>query len=134
MAERWEAHVEQIEAAAFAHLHDAAGKLSRRNLQYAVHHGHMLHALPEPAGWASSVILAGEETVKRIFGAHDQVFTMPTRNVILSFDASVPAPVIADVTFGLEEMDPHPLRLDPFTLTDGKLTWQGLMASAPDDG
>lgn len=126
MAQRWEASLEQIEAAAFRHLEDIAQRISRKDLQHAVHHGHMMRALPEPGGWASSVILAGEATVARIFGSHDQVFTVPSRNVLLAFDEKVPDHVIADVTTGLEELDPHPLLLDPFVLNAGRLAWTGL--------
>src|SRR5919106_4590649 len=59
MAARWEASLEQIEAAAFRHLAEAVGRLCRSDLQHAVHQGHPMRALTVPDGWASSVILAG---------------------------------------------------------------------------
>jgi hypothetical protein len=93
----------------------------------------MARCLPEPGGWASSAILAGEEEVRRIFGGHDQVFTVPTRNMILSFDASVPAHAVADVTAMMEDADPHPLLLDAFALVDGRLCWTGLASLAEDE-
>ncbi len=130
MAERWEANLEQIEAAAFSHLERVVRRLNRNDLQQAVHQDHMLRCLPQPGGWASSVILAGEEEVMRIFGAHDQAFTLPARNQILSFDERVPAHVVADVTAGMEDLDPHPLMLDPFILKGGLLSWQGLAGDA----
>lgn len=125
MAQRWETSVEQIEHVAFANLQRAVADVDRRDLQQAVFNGHMLRALPNPQGWASSVILAGEEAVSRIFGAHDQVFTTPTRNVLVAFDAQVPMRAVMDVTVGLEELDPHPLMLEPFLLRDGRLMWAG---------
>jgi len=133
MAQRWEASVEQIEAAAFSHLERVLEQISRKDLQHAVHQGHMTRCLPEPGGWASSAILAGEETVARIFGSHDQVFTAPGRNMLLSFDASVPAHVIVEMTTGLEDLDPHPLLLDPFALKGGHLSWEGLAQTIPDE-
>lgn len=71
MADRWEANLEQIEAAAFHHLDAAVTRVGARDLQHAVHRGHMMRCLPEPGGWASSVILAGADTVARIFGPQD---------------------------------------------------------------
>lgn len=133
MAQRWEASVEQIEAAAFRHLEKVVQKLSRKDLQHAVHHGHMARCMPEPGGWASSVILAGEDHVTRLFGPQDQVFTVPARNMLLSFDATVPGQEIVDMTTMLEDMDPHPLLLDPFVLTAGRLTWQGLVPDVIDE-
>lgn len=132
-AERWEASVEQIETAAFEHLDRVTRTLTRRDLQHAVHNGHMLRVLPKPHGWASSVILAGEETLMRIFGGQDQVFTVPARNALLAFDSQVPARVVAEVTIGLEELDPHPLLLDPFVLSDGRLSWEGTAADDEDE-
>lgn len=125
MARRWEASLEQIEAAAFRHLERAVADIRPSSLQQAVHRGHLVRALAEPGGWASSVILAGEEAVRRIFGAHDQVFMAPGRNVLLSFDAKTPPSVILDLSMLLEESDPHPLMLDPFRLIDGRLSWDG---------
>ena len=127
MADRWEASLEQIEAAAFKHLHDAVRGLSAGDLQHAVHRGHMMRCLPEPAGWASSVILAGADTVARIFGPQDQIFTAPSRSMLISFDASAPLLAIIDVTAGLEELDPHPLMLDAFRLLGARLTWDGVL-------
>ena len=133
MAQRWEANLEQIETAAFEHLARAVRAVGPRQLQHAVHRSHMARCLPEPGGWASSAILAGEEEVRRIFGGHDQVLTVPTRNMILSFDASVPAHAVASVTAMMEDADPHPLLLDAFALVDGRLCWTGLAALAEDE-
>jgi hypothetical protein len=131
MATRWEASTEQIEASAFSHLADVVRGVGSRDLQHAVHKGYMTRCLPQPGGWASSAILAGEDEVRRIFGSHDQVFTTPSRNMILSFDATVPMHAILDMTTLFEDADPHPLLLDPFVLRDGRLSWAGLVL---DDG
>lgn len=131
MGERWEASVEQIERVAFENLRDAVALVDRRDLQRAVFNGHVLHALPDPPGWASSVILAGEAEITRIFGDHDQVFTTPTRSALLSFDARTPKRAIVDVTLALEEMDDHPLLIDPFVLEGGSLAWSGLFEDEP---
>lgn len=131
MSERWEASVEQIEHVAFENLQRAVGDVDRRDLQPAVFNGHMLRALPSPSGWASSVMLAGEAQVTRIFGDHDQIFTAPTRNALVSFGAQVPMRAVMDVTVGFEELDPHALMLEPFFLRDGRLSWSGTF---PDDG
>jgi len=126
MAARWEASVGQIEAAAFAHLAEEIRAVGPKDLQHVVHRGHMTRCLPAPGGWASSAILAGDDEIRRIFGPHDQVFTAPSRNALLSFDAGVPMPVVLDLTAMLEEADPHPLLIDPFVLRGGRLTWMGL--------
>lgn len=125
MGERWEASVEQIERVAFENLAKAVATLDRRDLQRAVFNGHVLHALPNPPGWASSVILAGEAEIMRIFGDHDQVFTTPARPALLSFDARTPKRAIVDATLAFEEMDDHPLLIDPFVLEGGRLSWSG---------
>ena len=132
MARRWEATVEQIRAAAFARLEAVSDALGPQHLQHAVQHGYLIRALGEPGGWASSVILAGVTAIERIFGPQDQVFTTPARNQLLSFDAQTPARAIGEITVGLEELDPHPLLLDPFVLHDGLLTWEGLAEEAID--
>lgn len=128
MAQRWETSVEQIEHAAFDNLQRAVAEVDRRVLQPAVFNGHMLRALPNPQGWASSVILAGEDAVTRIFGHQDQVFTTPTRNVLVAFDAQVPMRAVMQATMGLEELDPHPLMLEPFLLREGHLIWSGTVS------
>lgn len=127
MAERWETSLEQIKAAAFDHLHAVVAQLSPKVVQQAVHRGHLVRVLPEPGGWASSVILAGTDEVTRLFGPHDQIFTVPARNAIVSFTSATPMDTVYDVTFGLEELDLHPLQLEPFVLRDGRLSWQGLV-------
>lgn len=133
MAERWETTVEQLEASAYANLARAAAALTPRDVQPAVHHGHLVRILPRPPGWASSIVLAGDETLRRLFGGHDQVFTVPARNMLVAFDARTPARAIVDVTIGLEELDLNPLMLEPFAFIDGHLTWEGLAPDPLDD-
>lgn len=134
MAERWEASLEQIEAAAFEHLRLAVDAVAPAVVQQGVHRGHLVRVLPEPVGWASSAILAGEATVARLFGPHDQVFTVPSRHMLVSFDAAVPRETVVDLTLGLEELDQHPLQLDAFVLQDGRLSWLGLVEAEAQEG
>ena len=91
-----------------------------------VHRGHFFRVLGRPDGWASSIVLAGEIELARIFGAGDAIFTAPARSSLLAFAPATPARVVAEVTFQLESVDPHPLGLDPFVMEDGVLRWQGL--------
>lgn len=133
MAQRWEASVEQIEAAAFAHLAEVAASVTRRQVQAVVHQGHLFRALGEPSGWASSLVLAGESELIRIFGARDQLFTVPSRRQLVAFGPGTPARTVGEVTAMLEALDPHPLLMDPFVMLDGSLTWEGVTEEELDD-
>ena len=126
MAQRWEASLEQIEHAAFAHLADVVSDVGSGDLQSVVHQGHFFRALGQPEGWASSVVLAGDAELVRIFGVRDAIFTAPARHCLVAFAPGTPARVIAELTVQLESMEPHPLALDPFILEDGRLRWDGL--------
>lgn len=132
LAARWEASVEQIERAAFAHLAEVARTVTARDVQPFVYRGHLVRGLGEPGGWSSSLLLDGAATLCRIFGPHDQVFTAPSRGNLLAFDAATPGRAIVDVTLAFEGLDPNPLELDPFSLVDGTLTWDGLESEGLD--
>jgi hypothetical protein len=56
----------------------------------------------------------------------DAIFTVPARNSLLAFGPGTPARAVQEVTWALESMDPNPLELEPFELTDGALRWAGL--------
>lgn len=133
MAQRWEASLEQIEHAAFAHLAEVTAGVGRADLQSVVHQGHFFRILGEPGGWASSVVLAGDAELVRIFGVRDAVFTVPARNCLVAFGPGTPARVIAELTVQMEAMDPNPLAMDPFILEDGTLRWDGLADEEPID-
>lgn len=126
MALRWEASVEQLHRAAFAHLADTVATVTGADLQTVVHRGHLFRALGTPAGWASSVVLAGEAELVRIFGVGSATFTAPCRSSLIAFGPATPAHAVEEVTWALESMDPNPLGLQPFELTDGVLRWTGL--------
>lgn len=126
MAQRWEASVEQIEHAAFARLAKVATAVGSSDLQSVIHRGHFFRSVLKPEGWASSVILAGDEEVARIFGTRDAIFTVPARNCLVAFGPGTPLWAVEDVTMELESIDPHPLRMEPFVMTDGVIHWQGL--------
>jgi hypothetical protein len=132
MAQRWEASVEQIEHLAFAHLADVAAGVSQRDLQSVVHHGHLFRALGEPGGWASSIVLAGEDELTRIFGVRDATFVAPARNSLLAFGPGTPGRAIDEITFMLESADPNPLRMEPFVMEAGVLRWEGAALDALD--
>ncbi len=125
MAERWEASVEQIERAAFAHLAEVVADIGPGHVQPMVIQGHFFRALTHPPGWASSVLLAGETELIRIFGTRDAFFTAPARHSVLAFGLGTPTRVVAAITVECELLEPHPLQLDPFLLEDGVLTWDG---------
>lgn len=133
MARRWEASVEQIERAAFAHLAEVVADVGPADVQSVVHRGHFFRVLGKPGGWASSVILAGEAELIRIFGTRNAIFTVPARNSLVAFGSGTPARAVAEVAVHLEAMDPHPLELDPFLMHDGALCWDGLSDDAPLD-
>ena len=133
MAQRWEASLEQIEAAAFSHLAEVVATLRPADVQPVVVQGHFFRVLPQPPGWASSVILAGERELIRIFGTRDAFFTAPSRHSLLCFGTGTPARVVAAITVECELEDPHPLRLDPFVMEDGVLRWEGTLEEDPSD-
>src|SRR5690606_2121694 len=125
MGQRWEASVEQIERAAFAHLAEVVAGVSPVDVQPIVLQGHFFRALTVPLGWASSVVLAGESELVRIFGTREAFFTAPTRHTLLAFGPGTPTRVVAGITVECEVQDPHPLQLDPFLMVDGRLQWEG---------
>lgn len=134
MGQRWEASVEQIERAAFAHLAEVVAGVGPSDVQPIVLQGHFFRALTVPLGWSSSVILAGASELIRIFGTRDAFFTAPTRHTLLAFGLGTPTRVVAQITIECELEDPHPLQLDPFLLEDGLLQWEGaLMAESMDE-
>lgn len=129
MGQRWEASVEQIERAAFAHLADVVAGVSPSDVQPIVLQGHFFRALTVPLGWSSSVVLAGDSELIRIFGTRDAFFTAPTRHSLLAFGLGTPTRVVAGITVECELQDPHPLQLDPFLMADGLLQWEGAFAA-----
>jgi hypothetical protein len=86
----------------------------------------VVRLLTKPQGFASSVLLV-PDALRRIFGDADQVFTAPSRPVLLAFPPDATADEIELVTREMEELDQHPLLLDPFRLTGGQLRWDGLV-------
>lgn len=133
MCQRWEASLEQIERAAFAHLAEVVAGVGPSDVQAIVVQGHFFRALTVPPGWASSVVLAGEAELTRIFRTRDAVFTAPTRQSLLAFGPGTPARAAAQITIECELQDPHPLQLDPFLMADGVLQWEGALEAEPMD-
>jgi hypothetical protein len=133
MGQRWETSVEQLERAAFAHLTEVVADVSPSDVQPIVLQGHFFRALTVPLGWSSSVILAGESELIRIFGTRDALFTAPTRHSLLAFGQGTSTRVVAGITVECELQDPHPLQLDPFLMADGLLQWEGALTAEPLD-
>lgn len=126
MARRWEASIEQIERAAFAHLAEVVAGVGPADVQTVVDRGHLFHALNKPMGWASSVVLAHPSELERIFGTRRAILTVPSRNALLVFAPATPLHAIEDVTFTVSSIDPHPMAFEPFRLEDGTVRWDGL--------
>lgn len=124
MSSQWESSLEQIQEAAFEHLRATTASLDAKAVEKANFGGHLIRVMRLPDGWASSILLVQDELM-RIFGDHDQVFTAPARSVLFSFPIRTPSRAVAEITIDLEEIDPHPLLLDPFVLTNGTLLWEG---------
>ena len=85
----------------------------------------IVRALTTPEGCATSVLLV-PEALRRTFGDGDQIFTAPTRSLLLAFPIDTPTESIDLLTEEAQRLDPHPLLLPPFRLSAGRLTWDGV--------
>lgn len=124
LCDQWECSLEQIQAVAFENLRRPTGTLDGKAVERANFGGHLIRVMRLPDGCSSSILLVQDELM-RIFGDQDQVFTAPARSLLLSFPMTTPARVVGEITVDLEEMDPHPLLMDPFVLQEGTLVWEG---------
>lgn len=84
----------------------------------------IVRALTTPEGCATSILIV-PDALRRIFGDADQIFTAPTRSLMLAFPIDTPPESIDSLTEEAERLDPHPLMLDPFRLIAGQLSWDG---------
>ena len=134
MANRWERSDDTIRDVALANLRrrlavdDPGFEVPERADEALV-----VRALRTPEGFATSVLLV-PDALKRIFGHADQIFTAPARPMLLGFAGDTPPEVVEVMTAEAERLDPHPLRLHPFRLTDGRLTWDGRVRGQTRDG
>ena len=85
----------------------------------------IVRALATPEGCATSVLLV-PDALRRIFGDGDQIFTAPSRGLLLAFPIETPTESIDLLTEEAQRLDPHPLLLAPFRLSTGRLTWDGV--------
>lgn len=86
----------------------------------------VVRALTTPEGCATSILLV-PDVLRRVLGESDLILTAPTRSLLLAFPTDTPPESIDLITEEAERLDPHPLLLDPFRFTDGRLTWDGLV-------
>lgn len=89
----------------------------------------VVRALSSPEGCATSALLV-PDALRRTFGDADQIFTAPSRGLLLGFPIDTPPASVDQLTEEAERLDPHPLLLDPFRLVDGRLTWDGVIAAS----
>lgn len=125
MADGWERSDDTIRDVALANLRrrladDAPGFEVPQEADDAL----VVRALSTPQGFATSVLLV-PDALTRIFGDVDQIFTAPARPMLLAFAGDTPPEVVKLMTAEAERLDPHPLKLDPFRLTGGRLIWDG---------
>jgi hypothetical protein len=121
VAERWECSTQQLLGTAMSNLQERAARLPRTVAVGGTMSGRIVRVAQRPS-WVSSLLLVPEE-LKRLFGAHDQVFAAPGRGTLLSLPIDMPGPVAAEIVVDFERGESYPLCLDPFALCDGKLEW-----------
>jgi hypothetical protein len=122
--ERWECTVDQIAEVASVNLERRAARLSPAHIHHGVLAGRITRVL-DRVPWSSSLVLTPSHLV-RMFGAQDQLFGAPRREVLISWSIDTPVRVAAHVMLDFEANAAFPLLLDPFVLIDGKLVWQDL--------
>jgi hypothetical protein len=122
VAERWECSPDQLMERALQNLRERAARIAIDRVQTGVFSGRAVRILRERPRWASSVLLSTDELF-RLFGGHDQVVAAPTTDCLLSFSIDTPPVTIADIVVSFEQGSRRPLWLDPFLVSDGRLTW-----------
>lgn len=130
--DRWEMTVQALVPAAMANLRRTA-----RTWQGSVYadclDGVRVRALEGWPHWATSLILVSDE-LKRLFGAHDQLFLAPYACNLLSLPIDVNRDFAADLVdlFGIVNPRSLLLGVPAFALRDGELSIEELPA-VPDD-
>jgi len=128
--------IDQVAVAAVANLRRLAG--SWEGSVYIEDYGNVpVRTLEGWPYWASSLLLLPDE-LKRIFGAHDQLFVAPYMCNLVSLPSSVDRNAAADLVdiFGFVNPRSLLLGLPAFLLRDGKLSTEDLpgFSDLPDDG
>lgn len=124
IADQWESSVEQIRDAAIENLRSLSAGLGHDDLIREADESLSLTAIAKPEGCATSLLLVPDE-LRRLFGTDDQVFTTPSRGLLMSFPIDTDVETVVTFTTHFEELDPHPLLLDPFVLEAGELRFAG---------
>jgi hypothetical protein len=132
----WEMTIDQVAVAAVANLRRLAG--SWEGSVHIEDYGNVpVRTLEGWPYWASGLLLLPDE-LKRIFGAHDQLFVAPYMCNLVSLPGSVDRNVAADLVdiFGFINPRSLLLGLPAFLLRDGKLSTEDLpgFSDLPDDG
>lgn len=125
MARGWDREPRQVQEVALANLRR---RTRDENIAIEASAGDdvAVRALTKPDGCASSLLLV-PDALRRLFGEENQIFTAPMRSLLLSFPAEMPDEEVDEMTMHFEQLDPHPLHLDPFRLIAGRLTWDGIV-------
>jgi hypothetical protein len=124
IADQWESSIDQIREAAFENLRSLTAGLGQSDLIQAADESLVLTAIAKPEGYATSLLLIPDE-LQRLFGTEDQVFTTPSRGLLMSFPIDTDVETVVAFTTHFEDLDPHPLLLDPFVLERGELRFEG---------
>lgn len=119
-ADRWRCGPQVLQRAAYANLRSVARRLAPSTVQFESYEGLDFAILAAPPGLAASLLLTPDQ-LTRLFGSHDQVFTAPSRSVMLSFSPSAPFGPVMDITQAVASLDPMPIHVGPLFLIDGLL-------------
>jgi len=122
VAERWECSFGQLLDTALRNLGHRAARIGLDRVQGGVLSGREVRLLRGRPRWASSMLLA-PEALFRLFGSHDQILVAPAADCLVSFPLDTPSLTVADTVVDFERASRRPLWLDPFVISDGKLTW-----------
>ena len=123
VAERWECSPDQLLATGLANLRGRLARIGPADVATGSFSGRLVRRLTLPRHCAASIVLLTEELV-RLFGEHDQVFGVPTREKLVSFRIDTPPRIIAQSIVEMEMNEPLPLLYEPFVLLDSRLHWQ----------
>lgn len=131
VAQRWECSREQLMERALRNLADRASRVAKTQVIAGVMSGRSIRILQDRPKWASSLILAPDELF-RLFGDHDQILGLPTTSCLVSLPVDTPAPNVADILIDFERGTLRPLWLDPFVVSERRITWTDDLE--PDEG
>lgn len=132
VAQRWECTAEQLMARGLQNLHERASRIPMEQVVTGVMSGRAIRILQDRPRWASSLILVQDELF-RLFGDHDQFLGTPTASCLLSLPIHTPPRIVADILVEFEQEALRPLWLDPFVVSDRRVTWSDDLETDDDD-